>query len=362
MPGGGSSVAAFARRHRLAAHDPRAALVLGLIGAGAVAAGIASNGGGAPPSRLATPTPTPTTTRARCLRAIAAQPPPHLLGRRSSSRRASRELPGAGDERLDGRGALRPRRHDRVAHRERHEGAHLRRRALGARTRLPHADDRREGRRAGLGRARRRRRRDSLPHVERRPRPCTRARRTSTTSPRRCEAWAADPSNPPLTKLILDASYFSGDEWERAGRQGARGRLHVEHRRAHGRRRPRQPRYQHLVAQRRPGRPGRPGVRGRTRRHRHDRARHRARRRAQLGEVQSPTVAQLVDKALVVSDNTVAEMLARLVAIETGAGNPSPRSTRACCRASRPTASTPLASRSSTVPASRRQRACRPRT
>jgi len=27
-------------------------------------------------------------------------------------------------------------------------------------------------------------------------------------------AWDADPSNPPLTKLILDASYFGGDEWE----------------------------------------------------------------------------------------------------------------------------------------------------
>jgi D-alanyl-D-alanine carboxypeptidase/D-alanyl-D-alanine-endopeptidase (penicillin-binding protein 4) len=37
--------------------------------------------------------------------------------------------------------------------------------------------------------------------------------------------------------------------------------------------------------------------------------------------VLSPTVAELVDKALVVSDNSVAEMLARLVAIETGAGN-----------------------------------------
>jgi D-alanyl-D-alanine carboxypeptidase/D-alanyl-D-alanine-endopeptidase (penicillin-binding protein 4) len=37
--------------------------------------------------------------------------------------------------------------------------------------------------------------------------------------------------------------------------------------------------------------------------------------------VWSPTVAQLVDKSLVVSDNTAAEMLARLVAIEVGTGN-----------------------------------------
>lgn len=40
-----------------------------------------------------------------------------------------------------------------------------------------------------------------------------------------------------------------------------------------------------------------------------------------LASVESPTVAQLIDKALTVSDNTAAEMLARLVAIKTGAGN-----------------------------------------
>lgn len=40
-----------------------------------------------------------------------------------------------------------------------------------------------------------------------------------------------------------------------------------------------------------------------------------------LASVQSPTVAQLIDKALTVSDNTAAEMLARLVAIATGSGN-----------------------------------------
>lgn len=40
-----------------------------------------------------------------------------------------------------------------------------------------------------------------------------------------------------------------------------------------------------------------------------------------LATVQSPTVAQLIDIALTVSDNTAAEMLARLVAIHAGAGN-----------------------------------------
>lgn len=42
---------------------------------------------------------------------------------------------------------------------------------------------------------------------------------------------------------------------------------------------------------------------------------------AVLASVPSPTVAQLIDIALTVSDNTAAEMLARLVAIRTGAGN-----------------------------------------
>ena len=57
----------------------------------------------------------------------------------------------------------------------------------------------------------------------------------------------------------------------------------------------------------------------------------------QLGQVASPTVAQLVDKALVVSDNTVAEMLARLVAIKAGSGNTfAAPSTRPSCRALAP--------------------------
>ena len=64
----------------------------------------------------------------------------------------------------------------------------------------------------------------------------------------------------------------------------------------------------------------------------------------QLGQVFSSTVAQLVDKALVVSDNTVAEMLARLVAIETGAGNTFGAINQAVSKGSPRTASTRPAS------------------
>ncbi|NQX27256.1 D-alanyl-D-alanine carboxypeptidase [Microbacteriaceae bacterium VKM Ac-2854] len=42
---------------------------------------------------------------------------------------------------------------------------------------------------------------------------------------------------------------------------------------------------------------------------------------AQLGSVQSATVATLVQQSLIVSDNAIAEMLARLTAIAAGAGN-----------------------------------------
>ena len=41
----------------------------------------------------------------------------------------------------------------------------------------------------------------------------------------------------------------------------------------------------------------------------------------QLGSVQSQPVSTLIDQALIVSDNTIAEMLARLVAVKSGAGN-----------------------------------------
>ncbi|WP_344998515.1 D-alanyl-D-alanine carboxypeptidase/D-alanyl-D-alanine-endopeptidase, partial [Agromyces bauzanensis] len=135
-------------------------------------------------------------------------------------------------------------------------------------------------------------------------------------------AWEADPANPPLTKLVLDATYFGGDEWEPSWDLVEREYGYMSN----------------ITALQVDGdrddptantswRSGDPisrageafaaelgGIRVIERGTVPSGA-------AQLGQVRSPTVAQLVDKALVVSDNTVAEMLARLVAIETGAGN-----------------------------------------
>ncbi|WP_022894055.1 D-alanyl-D-alanine carboxypeptidase/D-alanyl-D-alanine-endopeptidase [Agromyces subbeticus] len=135
-------------------------------------------------------------------------------------------------------------------------------------------------------------------------------------------AWAADPANPPLTKLILDASYFAGDEWEPSWNLKEREDGYMSN----------------IAALMVDGDRDNPGSntswRGGDPVARAGDAfaselggidvieRGTAPAGAQqLGQVHSPTVAQLVDKALVVSDNTAAEMLARLVAIETGAGN-----------------------------------------
>lgn len=135
-------------------------------------------------------------------------------------------------------------------------------------------------------------------------------------------AWEADPANPPLTKLVLDASLFGGDEWEPSwdlverefGYMSNITALMVDGDRDNA---------GAETSWRSPDPIGRAGdafaseLGGIS-------AIERGTAPAgapQLGQVFSPTVAQLVDKALVVSDNTVAEMLARLVAIETGAGN-----------------------------------------
>ena len=135
-------------------------------------------------------------------------------------------------------------------------------------------------------------------------------------------AWDADPSNPPLRKLILDASYFGGDEWEPSwdpveredGYMSNITALQVDGDRDNP----------YAETSWRSGDPiGRAGdafaselggitviERGTA-----------PAGAAQLGAVASPTVAQLIDKALVVSDNSVAEMLGRLVAIKAGTGN-----------------------------------------
>ncbi|WP_022890776.1 D-alanyl-D-alanine carboxypeptidase/D-alanyl-D-alanine-endopeptidase [Agromyces italicus] len=136
------------------------------------------------------------------------------------------------------------------------------------------------------------------------------------------EAWAADPANPPITKLILDASFFGGEEWQPSwdlveredGYMSLITALMVDG--------DRDDPYSN-TSWRSDDPIGRAGQafadelggvgtieRGTA-----------PAGATQLGQVVSPPVSALVDKALVVSDNTVAEMLARLVAIETGSGN-----------------------------------------
>ncbi|WP_127792820.1 D-alanyl-D-alanine carboxypeptidase/D-alanyl-D-alanine-endopeptidase [Agromyces sp. LHK192] len=135
-------------------------------------------------------------------------------------------------------------------------------------------------------------------------------------------AWNADPSNPPLTRLILDASYFGGEEWQSSWDTVERDQGYMSQ----------------ITALQVDGDRDDPGANTSTRStdpigragdafaselggiSTIERGVAPA-GAAQLGAVSSPTVAQLVDKALVVSDNSVAEMLARLVAIQTGAGN-----------------------------------------
>ncbi|GAA1845981.1 D-alanyl-D-alanine carboxypeptidase/D-alanyl-D-alanine-endopeptidase [Agromyces salentinus] len=135
-------------------------------------------------------------------------------------------------------------------------------------------------------------------------------------------AWAADPANPPLTKLILDAGYFGGDEWQASWDTIERDDGYMSNITALQVDGDRDDPYANTSWRSTDpiGRAGQAfadqlgGIA----------AIERGTAPAgaqQLGAVSSPTVAQLVDKALVVSDNTVAEMLARLVAIETGSGN-----------------------------------------
>ncbi|GAA1519044.1 D-alanyl-D-alanine carboxypeptidase/D-alanyl-D-alanine-endopeptidase (penicillin-binding protein 4) [Agromyces terreus] len=135
-------------------------------------------------------------------------------------------------------------------------------------------------------------------------------------------AWAADPSNPPLTKLILDSSYFGGDEYQSSWETIERDDGYMSNITALQVDGDRDDPYANTS-----WRSGDPISRagqafadelGGIATIERGTAPAGAQ---QLGAVSSPTVAQLVDKALVVSDNTVAEMLARLVAIETGSGN-----------------------------------------
>jgi D-alanyl-D-alanine carboxypeptidase/D-alanyl-D-alanine-endopeptidase (penicillin-binding protein 4) len=136
------------------------------------------------------------------------------------------------------------------------------------------------------------------------------------------EAWAADPSNPPLTKLVLDSSLFGGETWHPSWDPVVRGEGFMPHLTALMVDGDREDPYAN-VSPRGTDPVGRAGEafaaalggvsvveRGTA-----------PAGAAELGRVWSPTVAQLVDKSMVVSDNTVAEMLARLVAIRLETGN-----------------------------------------
>lgn len=135
-------------------------------------------------------------------------------------------------------------------------------------------------------------------------------------------AWNADPANPPLTTLVLDTSYFSGPDWEPSWNTKEQGdgymsritALEVDGDRDNPARN---------TSARSDDPVGRAGqafadalggissvVQGTA-----------PAGAAQLGAVQSQPVSTLIQQALIVSDNTIAEMLGRLTAIAAGSGN-----------------------------------------
>lgn len=134
-------------------------------------------------------------------------------------------------------------------------------------------------------------------------------------------AWEADPSNPPLTKLVLDSSLFGGEPWHASWDPAERELGYMPDITALMVDGDRQDPYANTSARGTDpvGRAGEAfaaevgGIGAIERGVAPSGA-------AELGRVWSPTVAQLVEKSLIVSDNTAAEMLARLVAIEVGTG------------------------------------------
>lgn len=136
------------------------------------------------------------------------------------------------------------------------------------------------------------------------------------------DAWAADPANPPIQKVIVDASYFGGATWQPSWNPVERELGYM-------------PNITALMVD-----GDRDDPYSETSYRSNDPVERAGQAFAaelggigtveigvapagaeQLGAVSSPTVADLVHKALIVSDNTVAEMLGRLVAIDTGSGN-----------------------------------------
>lgn len=135
-------------------------------------------------------------------------------------------------------------------------------------------------------------------------------------------AWAADPANLPITSLVLDSSYFSGPDWDEGWARSELGLGYM-------------PEITALMVD---------GDRNDPTRSTSTRSEDPVMRAGQafadalggglnitlgtapdgaaaLGVVQSAPVSTLIQQSLIVSDNTLAEMLARLVAIENGAGN-----------------------------------------
>ncbi|GAA1819723.1 D-alanyl-D-alanine carboxypeptidase/D-alanyl-D-alanine-endopeptidase [Agromyces neolithicus] len=322
-PGRGSSVVAFVRRHRLGVTITAAALVLALAGTGAVLAGAATNGdanAAVVPSETATPTPEPAravpaeavaASRVRTCSVAEAAADPRLANLQAQVVKAST------GEVLYDRGGTTPSRTASVmkvltsaaalsvlgpdyrATTTVVKGAEpgsivlvgggdvtLSRTPSGDETAYPGA--------AHL---------DELARQVR-------------------EAWAADPANPPITKLILDASYFGGEEWHASWLASERELGYMSNITALMVDGDRDDPYTNTSWRSEDpiGRAGQAfadelgGVAAIERGVAPAGA-------VQLGAVASPTVSELIDKALVVSDNTVAEMLARLVAIATDAGN-----------------------------------------
>ncbi|WP_082513762.1 MULTISPECIES: D-alanyl-D-alanine carboxypeptidase/D-alanyl-D-alanine-endopeptidase [unclassified Leifsonia] len=135
-------------------------------------------------------------------------------------------------------------------------------------------------------------------------------------------AWAADPSNPPLTTLILDSTLFTGPDWQPSwdtkeqydGYMSRVTALQVDG--------DRDDPYSNTSA--RSDDPiGRAGQAfadqlGGIQTIELGTAPAGA---AALGSVQSAPVSTLVQQSLIVSDNTIAEMLARLTAVTAGTGS-----------------------------------------
>ena len=321
--GGESSVVAFVRRHRLAVTITAAALVFALAGTGAVVAGTATNdGANAAIAPSATPTPAPEPPRAVPAEAVAASrirtcsvaeaaADPRLANLQAQVVKA------ATGEVLYDRGGTTPSRTASVMKVLTSAAAlsvlgsgHTATTTVvkGAEpgsvvlvgggdvtlSRTPSGDETAYPGAAHL---------DELARQVR-------------------EAWAADPANPPITKLILDASAFGGEEWHASWATSERELGYMSNITALMVDGDRDDPYTNTSSRSEDpiGRAGQSfadelgGVvaieRGTA-----------PAGAVQLGAVSSPTVGELIDKALVVSDNTVAEMLARLVAIKTGAGN-----------------------------------------